>query len=129
MKWTRIFISIALIFCMLWFAQIIHSAEPVVVIINVDAAPAAVLPSLETINSKHERVVSEFRAAGLRVATDPSGRCIAVTAPPMITDNDLLAGKMPVFALATGISERVTPRQLAVRDHGYLREGFRLCGP
>jgi len=101
-----------------------RSAEPVgvAVVINTELAPAVKLPSLDRVNAEPDRVAQEFRAAGLRVATDPSGRCLAVAPPPAITDNDLTAGKLPNEVLVTGIAERVTPKQYAARDHGYLRE-------
>jgi hypothetical protein len=100
----------------------VRSAEPVGVAVVINAVQEVELPDLERVAAEPDRIAREFRAAGLRVATDPSGRCLAVTPPPDITDGDLIAGVMPNAVLMTGIAERVTPEQCALRDHGYLRE-------
>lgn len=99
------------------------SAEPVGVAVVI-AGQDLNLPDLEQVAAEPERVAQELRAAGLRVVTDPSGRCLAVSPAPAITDDDLAAGKVGEEVLVAGIAERMTERQFAARKNGYLPESL-----
>ncbi|MHB9105655.1 MAG: hypothetical protein ACYDCO_01250 [Armatimonadota bacterium] len=99
------------------------SAEPVGVAVVI-AGSDIKLPDLQRVASEPERVAQEFRAVGLRVVTDPSGRCLAVAPASVITDADLIAGKVPDEVLVTGMAERMTAKQYAARDHCYLPENL-----
>ena len=92
----------------------------VAVVINADLALDAELPGIEELRADPAGVAETFRDAGLRVAVDPTGRCLAVTAPSRLSDEELLTGKLPHAALVTGILERTTSEQLAAREMGYL---------
>lgn len=92
----------------------------VAVVIDSDRAPAAKLPSVGEVEAHPARVAQGFRGAGLRVQVDPTGRCLAVTAPVHVTDMAILGGNLSDAALVAGILERLTPQQLAARKKGYL---------
>jgi len=92
----------------------------VAVVINADLALDVELPGIEELRADPGGVVEAFRDAGLRVAVDPTGRCLAVTAPSRLSDEELLTGELARVALVAGILERTTSEQLAAREMGYL---------
>lgn len=91
------------------------------VVVDLERVPDAQLPGLDDLQEDVGRIVERFRAAGLRVVTDPTGRCLAVTRRTQISDDDLLAGDAANSVLAAGILERTTSAQLAARQKGYVR--------
>jgi hypothetical protein len=99
------------------------SREPrgVAVVINSELAPDAKLPSLAALRADASAAAQAFRQAGLRVAVDPAGACLAVTKPMHIADDELLTKELPSPLLAAGIMERVTRDQLAAHKKGYVR--------
>ena len=96
-------------------------SQGVAVVINADLALDVELPRIEELRADPGGVAQAFRDAGLRVTVDPTGRCLAVTPPSHITDEDLLTADLFRAAFLVGIFERTTSEQLAARKMGYLR--------
>jgi hypothetical protein len=91
-------------------------------VIDASRAPDAKLPNLDALRADPGGVARAFRAAGLRVTVDPTGRCLAVTAPRHLSDDELLSREdLADPVLVAGIWDRVTREQLASREKGYLR--------
>ena len=95
-------------------------SQGVAVVINADLALDAELPGIEELRADPDSVAQAFRDAGLRVTVDPTGRCLAVTSPSHITDEDLLTGDLFRAAFFAGILERTTSEQFTARQKGYL---------
>jgi len=114
-----------LISCVLLEKQVSSSASAgsvgTAVVINMQRAPKISLPSVSNLNTNLGSIAQAYRAAGLKVATDPTGRCLAVTDTAHITDSELLTGNLQDGALAAGIVQRVTKKQVTHRNKGFLR--------
>ena len=96
------------------------AAQGVAVVIAADLAPDARLPTIDALRKDAVAVGRAFEEKGLRVAFDPTGKCLAVTAAPHVSDKDLLTADVPDAVLVAGIAERVTREQLAARNKGYF---------
>lgn len=92
----------------------------VAVVINADLALDVELPGIGELRADPGGVAQAFSDAGLRVTVDPTGRCLAVTAPSHITDEDLLTADLFRAAFLAGTLERTTSEQFAARQKGYL---------
>jgi hypothetical protein len=96
------------------------AAEGAAVVIAADLAPDGRLPTIDALRKDSAGVARAFEEKGLRVVFDPTGKCLAVTAAPHVSDKDLLTVDLPDAVLAAGIAERVTREQLAARKKGYF---------
>ncbi len=95
-------------------------SQGVAVVINTERAPDAELPRIEDLRADPGGIAQALTDAQLRVTLHPTGRCIAATAPPLITDEDLRTGHLSPIVLAAGILERTTSEQFAARFQGYV---------
>jgi len=95
-------------------------SQGVAVVINTERAPDVELPRIEDLRADPGAVVQAFKDAGLRVTVGPTRRCIAVTRPLLMADDDLRIADLLPVALAAGILQRTTSEQLASRFQGYV---------
>ncbi len=94
------------------------------VVVDVEYVAESGLPTINRITASPQGVAKArraYRAAGMKTAVDPSGRCLAVTRSPHVTEARLRAEDASNYMLAAGIVERLTIRQLSSRRKGFLR--------
>lgn len=91
-----------------------------VVIVNLDNSSGQVAPTVEQLSSRPTDVAKRYRVAGLNVATDPTGRVLAVTGLSPLLTNVSRYSDLSDRALAAAVLQQTTPQQVAQRNKGYL---------
>lgn len=91
------------------------------IVINLAVPSDVELPSAQQMREDAPGAFAALRDAGLRVATDPGGHCIAsvgVQSPP---SEDVCEDGCAAAALVVALCATISPEQFASRERGYLR--------
>lgn len=93
------------------------------VVINLAVPSDVEVPSAEQVREDPKGTIAALRGAGLRVATDPSGHCIASVGVQLPPDEDVCEDGCAVAALVVTLCATISAEQFASREMGYLRWG------
>jgi len=90
------------------------------IVIDPEALPEAQPPSLTELSADPGAVAAGWRSRGSIVATDPTGRCLAVGAPLPLDGEAFESAQLSPRALAACVLHHTTSEQLPQREQGYL---------